>query len=110
MPAWRKLGIVAGGGELPIALAEHCAATGRDFYVARISPYADPPLDVFPGATHGLGAMGARIAGLQQAGCDAIVFVGRVPRPDFALMEWDDGARAMLPALSEAARKGDDEL
>ena len=29
MAAWRKLGIIAGGGELPVVLSEHCAALGR---------------------------------------------------------------------------------
>jgi DUF1009 family protein len=26
MASWSKLGIIAGGGELPVVLAEHCAA------------------------------------------------------------------------------------
>lgn len=110
MSAWRKLGIIAGGGDLPVAIAEQCQADGKAYFVARIAPYAHPALDRHPGATHGLGAMGARIAALKQAGCDAIVIVGQVPRPDLSKLEFDDGGRAMAPALMAAAPQGDDAL
>lgn len=110
MSAWRKLGVIAGGGDLPVALAEHCAASGLDYFVARIAPYASSALETHPGATHGLGAMGARIAALREAGCDAIVLLGQVPRQDPRGLELDEGGRAMLPAILAAAPKGDDAL
>lgn len=106
----RKLGIIAAGGELPVALAEHCAAVGKAYFVARVSPYASAALDAHPGATNDLGEMGARIAALKNAGCDALVFVGQAPRPDFRAMQFDEGGRAMAPALAAAAAEGDDAL
>ena len=45
MSGWRKLGVIAGGGELPVVLAEHLAGTQRPYFVARISPMADARLD-----------------------------------------------------------------
>lgn len=75
MISWRKLGIIAGGGELPLVLAEHCAAERRDYFVARIGGLADEALDRHPGATHALGAMGARMRALREADCDAIVML-----------------------------------
>ena len=109
--AWRKLGIVASGGELPVALAEHCAATGRPYFVARVAPFADETAFAnHPGASHGLGAMGARADALKRAGCDALVFVGRVMRPDLSTLQFDDVAMQMLPSLIPALGKGDDEL
>lgn len=110
MAGWRKLGVIAGGGELPVILAQHCAATQRPYFVARISPYAESALAAHPGATHGLGAMGARMQALREADCDAVVMLGQIPRPDLSALELDDGARAMLPALIEAAPRGDDAL
>lgn len=110
MSGWRKLGVIAGGGELPIVLAEHCAATGAPYFVARISPYADAALDKHPGATNGLGAMGARMEAMRAAGCDAVVLIGQVPRPDVSKLELDDGAKAMLPAILAALPQGDDAL
>jgi DUF1009 family protein len=110
MTAWRKLGIIAGGGELPVALAEYCAAASLPYFVARISPYADTALDRHPGATHGLGAMGARMQTLREAGCDALVLIGQVPRQDPRALKLDDVAIGMLPALLAAAPEGDDAL
>lgn len=110
MAGWRKLGVIAGGGELPVLLAEHCAAGGRPYFIARVSPYADPALDAHPGATFGMGAMGARMAALREAGCDALIIIGQVPRPDVSKLELDEGAMAMLPAIIAALPKGDDAL
>ncbi|HRP09787.1 MAG TPA: UDP-2,3-diacylglucosamine diphosphatase LpxI [Terricaulis sp.] len=106
----RKLGIIAGGGELPVLMAEHCAASGRPYFVARISPFADPALEAHPGVTMGLGAMGARMEALRNAGCDAVVIIGQVPRVDPATLELDAAAIAMLPAVLQALRGGDDGL
>jgi DUF1009 family protein len=110
MTAWRKLGVIAGGGELPVVLAEHLAAAQRPYFVARISPLADAALDRHPGASHSLGAMGARMEAMRQAGCDAVVLLGQVARPDLSALELDGGARAMLPSLLAAMPKGDDAL
>lgn len=110
MSGWRKLGVIAGGGELPIVLAEHCASTNAPYFVARISPYADAALEQHPGATNGLGAMGARMDAMRNAGCDAVVLIGQVPRPDVSKLELDDGAKGMLPAILAALPQGDDAL
>ncbi|MEQ1616823.1 MAG: UDP-2,3-diacylglucosamine diphosphatase LpxI [Terricaulis sp.] len=110
MALWRKLGIVAGGGELPVVLAEHCRAEGLDYFVASIAPLADPALSPHPGAAHSLGAMGARMLALREAQCDAIVMLGKVPRQDPRLLELDEVGVAMVPALLAAAPMGDDAL
>lgn len=110
MSGWRKLGIIAGGGELPVVLAEHLAATQRQYFVARITPMADAALAKHPGASHGLGAMGARMQALRDAGCDAVVLIGQVQRPDIKTLELDEAAYAMLPALLAAMPQGDDAL
>jgi hypothetical protein len=110
MAAWRKLGIIAGGGDLPVALAEYCASTNASYFVARIEPYADVALASHPGAAHGLGAMGARMEALRAAGCDALVLIGQVPRQDPRMLKLDDVAISMLPALLAAAPQGDDAL
>ncbi len=110
MSAWRKLGIIAGGGDLPLALAEHCAAEHVPYFVARIAPYASRELAPHPGAEHDLGAMGARIDAMREAGCDAVVIVGQVPRPDLSKLKLDAGGMAMAPALIAAAPQGDDAL
>lgn len=110
MKSWKKLGVIAGGGEVPVVLAEHLAATGQPYFIARIAPMADAALAKHPGADHGLGAMGARMAAMREAGCDAVVLIGQVARPDMSTLQLDDGAMAMLPALLAAMPQGDDAL
>jgi DUF1009 family protein len=110
MASWRRLGLVAGGGDLPVILAEHCATTGRDYFVARIEPFASAALETHPGVTLNLGAMGARMQALKDAGVDAVVLIGQVPRPDLSQLKLDDRAQAMIPAFLVAAAKGDDAL
>ncbi len=110
MAGWRKLGVIAGGGELPVVLADYCAAQRLAYFVARIEPYAEPALAQHPGASHALGAIGARMQAMREAGCDAVVLIGQVPRQDPRTLQLDDGAMAMLPALLAAAPKGDDAL
>lgn len=108
--AWRKLGIIAGGGELPVVLAEHCAAQRRPYFVARITPYADAALAAHAGSDNGLGHMGGRMNAMREAGVDAVVLIGQVPRPDVSRLDLDDGAVAMLPAIMAALPQGDDAL
>lgn len=110
MASWRKLGLIAGGGELPVVLAEHCAATGRDYFVARIEPFASAALESHPGVTLNLGAMGRRMRALKDAGVDAVVLIGQVPRPDLSQLKLDERAQAMIPAFLAAASNGDDAL
>ena len=107
---WRKLGVIAGGGELPVVLAEHLAATQRPYFIARISPNSDVALDAHPGATHGLGQIGARMDAMREAGCDAVVLLGQVQRPDLTTLQLDDVALAMLPTILAAMPEGDDAL
>src|SRR5690606_35996416 len=95
MSGWRKLGVIAGGGELPVVLAEHLAATQRPYFIARITPMADSALEAHPGAGHGLGQMGARMDAIREAGCDAVVLIGNVERPDLNTLQLDDVAMSM---------------
>jgi DUF1009 family protein len=110
MTRWRKLALIAGGGEVPVLLAEHLAASGQPYWVARVAPYADELLAVHPGAAFNLGHAGARIEAMRAAGCDAVVLIGIVRRPDFSLLDLDAHGQALVPKVIAAAREGDDAL
>ncbi|MBI1250045.1 MAG: DUF1009 domain-containing protein [Alphaproteobacteria bacterium] len=110
MTGWRKLGVIAGGGALPVAVAAHCAEQGLDYFVARIEGFADPVLDAHPGVTLGVGEVGARIEALKAAGCDAVTLIGVVKRPDFTNLKIDARGGELLPKILSAARDGDDAL
>ncbi|WP_340645811.1 UDP-2,3-diacylglucosamine diphosphatase LpxI [Phenylobacterium sp.] len=106
----RKLGLIAGGGTLPLEIAEHCEQAGRAVFIARLKGFADPELNRFPGADVGLAEIGKTIKALKRAGCQAVCLVGNVSRPDFKTLKPDLRGLALLPAVMAAARKGDDAL
>lgn len=106
----RKLGLIAGGGTLPLEIAEHCEQAGRAVFIARLKGFADPELNRFPGVEVGLAEIGKTIKALKRAGCQAVCLVGNVSRPDFKTLAPDLRGLAILPAVIAAARKGDDAL
>lgn len=106
----RKLGLIAGGGELPLRLARQCQASGRPLFVIRLKGIADPPMAAFEGAELGIAELGKCFAALKTAGCEAICLAGVVKRPDFAALKPDFRGLKALPGVIAAARRGDDAL
>jgi DUF1009 family protein len=105
-----KLGLVAGGGALPISVAQECTASGRPLFVVRLRGFADAALLDFPGAEVGIAELGKLFDTLRRAGCEAVCLAGKVARPDFAALKPDLRGLKALPAAVAAARKGDDAL
>jgi UDP-2,3-diacylglucosamine hydrolase len=105
-----KLGLVAGGGELPIALAEACRLSGRPVFVLRLRSFADAALERYPGAEVGLAELGRTFDLLRREGCTAVCFAGQVTRPDFSALKPDLRGLRALPGAVAAARRGDDAL
>lgn len=106
----RKLGLIAGGGALPVELAAHCEAAGRAFAVMRLRGFADPALARHPGAEVGIGEFGKAFKALRAEGCEVVCFAGDVKRPDFAALMPDARGLLIVPSLIKAARQGDDAL
>jgi DUF1009 family protein len=106
----RKLGLIAGGGELPIRLARQCQASGRPLFVIRLKGIADPPMAEFDGVEVGVAELGKCFAALKKAGCQSICLAGIVKRPDFSALKPDLRGLKVLPGAIAAARKGDDAL
>lgn len=106
----KKLGLIAGGGSLPVEIAEHCRRSGRPLFVIRLKGFAGAGLEPFTGAEVGLAELGKCFKALKRAGCEAICLAGQVARPDFTTLMPDLRGLAALPAAIAAARKGDDAL
>lgn len=104
------LGLIAGLGDLPVAIAENAAASGQGVYVIRLKGFEEPRLAAFPGSIAGLGEVGAVIDRLKSAGCRDVVFAGNVSRPDFRSLKLDLKGLALLPKVLAEARRGDDAL
>ncbi len=106
----RKLGLIAGGGALPVTIARQCEAVGRPFFVIRLKGIADAAMRDFPGADIGLAELGKCIKAMNQAGCEAVCLAGVVKRPEWAALKPDLRGLKALPGVIAAARGGDDAL
>jgi DUF1009 family protein len=105
-----KLGLIAGGGALPLSVAARCEAEGRPVFLVRLAGFADPHLARYPGIDAGLAEIGKVLSALEKAGCDAVCFAGTVNRPDFKTLKPDFKGATLLPGIVAAATRGDDAL
>jgi DUF1009 family protein len=110
MSRWRKLGVIAGSGGLPVKIAAASAARGAPFHIIRLAGIIDPALLEMPGDDCAIGEAGKIIRILKRENCDAAVFAGHVPRPDFSSLKADWRGAAMLPKVLAAAARGDGAL
>ncbi len=105
-----KLGIIAGGGELPLRLANVCQEIGRAYVVGALNGWADDAVKAHPHKWFALGEIGGLTKYFKTEGVEEIVFVGNVQRPDFKSLKFDWAGARQLPKAILAARKGDDAL
>ncbi len=110
MVRWTKLGIIAGGGALPVRIATSCRACGDTFHIIRLAGAADPSLVALPGHDCAMGEVGKILRTLKDECCDAVVFAGTVGRPDFRNLKVDWRGAALLPKIIAAAARGDGPL
>jgi DUF1009 family protein len=104
------LAIIAGGGTLPIALAAAAAAQGRAVHVLGIRGEADAKISRFPHTWLKWGEVGKLFATLEELGCQDLVIIGSVSRPDLANVRFDFGAIKNLPFLLGLGVGGDDQV
>lgn len=103
------LGIIAGGGELPLAIAESARDAGRDVFILALSG-ADEGLSRFPLENTGIGELGKSLSLLKKHACEEVTFAGRVSRPEWSDLKLDARGALALPKVAAAALKGDDAL
>jgi DUF1009 family protein len=102
------LGIIAGGGDLPKAIAESAREAGREVFVISIG--ADDWIAAFPHEAVTLGEVGRVLKALRGADCDEVVLAGKLARPKFSEIKLDAKAVLIAPRIIAAARNGDDAL
>ena len=105
------LGLIAGGGALPRAVAEAVRATGRPvFVVPLVGSVTEDWVREFPHTFLSPGEPGRIIKALKEAGASDVLLAGRVDRPKFSEMKLDAKGVMLLPKAIAAAKKGDDAL
>jgi UDP-2,3-diacylglucosamine hydrolase len=109
--ATKTLGLIAGGGELPRAVAEAARAAGRQvFVVPLVGGVTEDWINGFPHEFLTPGEPGRIIKALKGAGVAEVLLAGKVDRPKFSEMKLDAKGMLLLPKAVAAAKKGDDAL
>lgn len=92
-----KLGILAGGGQLPARIAEKCEATDRPYFIVAFEEQTDlRTVDGRPHMWARLGAAGAVIDGLHKQGVKEVCMIGPVRRPSITQLAPDARAAAFF--------------
>lgn len=108
--AFRKLGIIAGGGALPALLAGACERQGIDVFIVALEGHADA--SAVQGRDHlrvALGHAGSAIAALKDRKIRDLVLIGSVRRPGWAELAPDLRTLKFLARVGTRAL-GDDGL
>lgn len=99
-----KLGIIAGGGNLPKKIIQACRQINRDHFIIAFEGMTDS--DMLEGSAYSwenLGQIGATLEKLHNANVTEVVFVGRIERPSFSSLKMDKRAAGLL---AKAALRG----
>jgi DUF1009 family protein len=111
MASLPKLGVIAGGGSLPLLVRQAAAREGRACYIAALTGFCDSA--TVEGADHGwfdLAKVGKLFSSLEKAGVKEILLCGSLKKPNFQQLMPDWEGAKLLPKIVAAAGKGDDAL
>lgn len=110
MSALPKLGVIAGGGDVPARIVAACRAAGRDVFVLALKGQTDPKtVDGVDHAWIKIGAVTKGLGHLRAAGVREVVLAGPVKRPSLGSLTLDARALKWVAKFGKAAL-GDDDL
>jgi len=104
------LGIIAGGGDLPRAIAESALDGGRAVAVIALQGSAESWVENFPHEWVGLGEISKANKFLHAQGCKEVLLAGKLERPKFSEIKVEAKFLLRLHRAIAAALKGDDAL
>jgi len=103
-----RIGIIAGGGSLPTAVAGAARDSGYSPFIIGLAGIASSEIQRFPHAYAGIGQIGLTLRTLRRERCQRIVLVGSLRRPNLFRLRLDSGFFRHLPELLRFFRGGDD--
>jgi len=106
----KVLGLIAGGGELPLRVARATHDAGQTLVIGALAGFAESWVEDYPHATLGMGEIGKLVDYFRSHDVDTVTFAGVVRRPDFKSLKLDWRGAQMLPKVLAAATRGDDAL
>lgn len=105
----RRVGILAGGGEVPREIADELAGAGQLVAIVAIDGEADADFAGHPVTRVNWGQIGAMVRTLKQARVTDLVIVGRVHRPELGVLKPDLGFFRYLPQIVKIVASGGDD-
>ncbi|MFN0218905.1 MAG: LpxI family protein [Hyphomicrobium sp.] len=106
-----RIGLIAGGGAIPIEIARSIEARGGSVHVIAIAGDADPALFAFPHTVVAWSELGRAIAALKAADVSDVLLVGTMARPKLSTARFDLALFSILPSVLKVLRQaGDDAL
>ncbi len=105
-----KVGLIAGGGNLPYYVCSGALEAGYDVFVAAIDGYALPSDFDQSSDSFRLGEFGRLTKRFREENCTHVCLAGQIDRPDFKALKPDFKTLTKLPGAMKAARRGDDSL
>jgi hypothetical protein len=105
-----SLGIIAGRGPLPCAVAAAASSRGVPLHIVGIRGEARDEIERFPHTWVKWGEIGKMFRALDTNACGDIVIIGGVNRPDFSNVRLDLGAIKTLPFILSLGKGGDDHV
>ena len=107
-PHSTRIGIIAGGGSLPLAVAKAAQEGGYSPFIVGLAGNASAEIEGFPHAYAGIGQVGLTLRTLRREGCTRIVLVGSLRRPNLFQLKLDAGFFRHLPQILRFFKGGDD--
>ncbi len=106
------LGLIAGGGVMPLRVADAAQRAGRPVFAVLLEGFANPSeWRAYPHAVARIGAVGRIIGLLRDSGARDLVLAGRVTRPSVFSLGLDaEGVRLAAKVGRRALMGGDDAL
>ncbi|MBN9604797.1 MAG: UDP-2,3-diacylglucosamine diphosphatase LpxI [Afipia felis] len=107
----RPVGLIAGGGALPFALADSLLAQGRTPIFIGLKGFCDPQrIANYRHRWFSVGQFGSIMKALREEGCTDVTFIGNLVRPAFRDLRFDWSAVRLLPRILNGLRGGDDHI
>lgn len=105
----RPIGILAGGGALPVEIARSIVARGGEVQIVSLAGESDQDFNELPHTRVGWGEVGRLIATFKSAGVADLVIIGAVTRPDLRRLRPDLGLIERLPKIIRIITAGGDD-
>jgi DUF1009 family protein len=107
--AGRRIGILAGGGSIPLEIAASVSARRIPVFIVALDGECDGDLAAYPHAVVNWGQIGRMVSAFRARRVTDIVIVGRVSRPDLGKVRPDLGLVLALPMIARIVRAGGDD-